>query len=329
MSKFLSLCFALMLIGLIGGAIGFRTVVHMMTGPGPLQQEKLVLIERGSGLNQIALTLEDEGVIRSRFLLILRARMEDQATALKAGEYQFAPGISVAQALNKMAEGDVYKRQVTIPEGLRSAEIVDLLNAEEMLSGEITTIPAEGSLLPDTYAYIRGDDRKTIISRMQQAMNHALQQIWEERAEGLPFESMEEALILASIIEKETGVKQEREKVAGVFTNRLSIGMPLQTDPTVIYAIILRDGSMDRPLLQRDWREVDSPYNTYQNTGLPPGPIANPGMASLRAAVNPQDHNYIFFVADGTGGHAFAETLAAHNRNVAQWRRIQRQQRAE
>ena len=327
MSRFLSVCLALVLIGLVAGAIGFRSVIHMMGIPGPLQQEKIVLIERGSGLNRIAAHLEDEGVIRSRFLLILRARMQEQAGSLHAGEYQFPPGISLTRVLDKLAGGEVYKRQVTIPEGLRSSEIVALLNARDTLSGEITDIPAEGSLLPDSYAYIRGDDRNAILARMQQAMDQAINHIWDSRDESLPLTDKQQLVTLASIIEKETGLAQEREKVSGVFINRLTIGMPLQTDPTVIYAIILRDGVMDRPLLKKDLRGVDSPYNTYLHPGLPPGPIANPGLAALRAAVNPQDHNYIFFVADGTGGHVFAETLAEHNRNVARWRQIQRRQK--
>lgn len=324
MSRFFSILLTLILIGLVGGAITFRTLIHMMDRAGPLTQEHIVLIDRGMGMSHIAARLAQQGIIDNHWLFIISARFQEKSAKLKAGEYAFPARISINAALDKMVRGDVYKRQITIPEGLRSADIVALLNNHEALSGSIDTIPDEGSLMPDSYAYIRGDSAQTLIDRMQQSMQNHLQKIWEQRSDSLPFTTPEEALILASIIEKETGVAQERQKVAGVFVNRLRIDMPLQTDPTVIYAIVLRDGQMNRPLLRKDLRDVESPYNTYRNKGLPPGPIANPGKEALLAAVNPQDHDYLFFVADGSGGHAFAKTLNEHNRNVAQWRAIQR-----
>ena len=289
--------------------------------PGPLESDITVIIESGSGVSAIARRLEEAGVIEDARLFRAAARVTEQAAKLRAGEYRFEAGISLEQTLAKLVSGETVVRKLTIPEGLTSAEIVALIEAAEGLSGEIESVPPEGSLLPETYHFAYGDSRSALIDRMQAAMQAALDELWKERAEELPISSPEEAVILASIVEKETAVAAERPQVASVFVNRLNRGMRLQSDPTVVYALTDGAGPLDRALTRQDWK-VDDPYNTYENGGLPPGPIANPGRESLRAALDPAETDYLYFVADGTGGHAFAETLAEHNRNVAKWRRI-------
>lgn len=284
----------------------------------------MVLIERGKGVASIARTLEKEGVISQPTLFKVIARFSG---TLKAGEYEFPAHASMAEVMKMMEDGEVFDRKITIAEGLTSYQIVKRLNAREDLDGEITDIPAEGSLLPDTYHFTKGESAQDKIDQMQTAMKEAIDELWETRAEDLPIKTKEEAIILASIVEKETGVAEERERVAGVFINRLRKNMPLQTDPTVIYALtkgkIQEEGKgpLGRRLLRKDLKFV-SPYNTYLNAGLPPGPIVNPGYAAIKATLNPENHDYIYFVADGTGGHAFGKTLAEHNRNVQQWRKV-------
>ncbi len=306
--------------------------LHLYQSPGPLTQEKTVMIARGAGVNAMAETLAREGVLDTTGAQIfpLAARLSDRHTALKAGEYAFAPGSSVRAVLDKLAGGDVVSRAVTLREGLTSWQVFEILRAEEALSGTLPETPApEGSLLPETYHFISGDDRNKLVVAMQDGMKKTIEELWPARADGLPFTTPEEALILASVIEKETGKPEEHRRVAGVFVNRLRAGMPLQTDPTVIYALTMGkmqdegQGPLGRRLLRKDL-EVDSPYNTYRYPGLPPGPICNPGRASIEAALNPEQHDYLYFVADGTGGHVFARTLAEHNNNVASWRTIRK-----
>jgi len=317
--------------GIVLSALGFFWAAHSFNSAGPLGEEKLVSVERGMGLNQIAAKLEDESAISNRYLFILGARFLGAASDLKAGEYQLEAAISARYIVQKMRDHDVFGRRVTIREGLTSFEIVRLLKGVEELSGEVTAIPPEGSLLPNTYDYRLDEPRSDLLARMSKNMTATIDAAWENRIEGLPFKTKKEALTLASIIEKETAVAEERRKVAGVFVNRLRRGIALQTDPTVIYAITKGahkndgKGPLGRRLLRKDL-QYDSPYNTYKYPGLPPGPIANPGKASIEAALNPESHDYIFFVADGTGGHAFGKTLAEHNANVAKWRKIRREQ---
>jgi len=318
--SFLSILF----LGCAAVAVIGGVAIHHYLSPSELSEPKLVLIERGKGVSAIAETLKEQGVISQPLLFKIAARFSD---SLKAGEYEFPTQISMAEVIHMMEEGDVFDRKITIPEGLTSYQIVKLLKAREDLSGEIIAIPKEGSLLPDTYHFVNGESRQEKINQMQVAMTTVIEELWPHRSEDLPFNTKEEALILASIVEKETGVPEERERVAGVFINRLKQGIALQTDPTIIYAITkgkIKDegkGPLGRRLLSKDL-EVDSPYNTYKNTGLPPTPIANPGYAAIKATLNPEKHDYIFFVADGTGGHAFAKTLAEHNVNVAKWRKV-------
>jgi len=290
-------------------------------GPGPLAADTAVVIPRGTGVQGIAQRLVDAGVVGYPLELVIASRLRGDGARLRAGEYMFPAGISVKDALDLIISGKVIVHRVTVPEGLTSWQIVERLRSEQALSGDIATIPADGTLLPETYQYLRDDPRADILSRMSADMEKALDLLWADRDPNLPLKSKQEAVILASIVEKETGVAAERPRVAGVFVNRLRIGMRLQSDPTIIYALSDRRGQIDRDLTRADWK-LESPYNTYVIPGLPPGPIANPGLLSLQAVLKPEAHKYLYFVADGTGGHAFAETLDEHNRNVVKWRRV-------
>ena len=308
---------------LIGTGIGYLLFSRMAAIPGPLQQNKIIYIAPGTPVNGIALQLKSEAAIDAVWVFRLQARLQAQAGTLKAGEYEIKAQASVNDILDVLRLGKTYQRQLTIPEGLMSFEIANLINAAEMMTGEIVDIPPEGSLLPDTYSYTRHENRTAFMVRLQTRMQQTVEQLWQARAENLPLKTPQEAVILASVVEKETGVASERAKVAGVFINRLRRGMPLQSDPTSIYALTEGKFRLDRALLRKDL-EIKSPYNTYQVNGLPPGPIANPGKAALEAALQPESHDYLYFVADGTGGHAFGKTLAEHNDNVARWRALQK-----
>lgn len=313
-------------------AAGFWWLSGEFTKPGPVQEPTLFVVERGMGASNISYALHQQQLIENPYIFRIGVTVVGDHTKLKAGEYEIQPGMSARDIGHMMAEGKVVERRVTIREGLTSYEIVQLLNDVENLKGEITTPPEEGTLLPQTYDYRLDEDRAEIITRLEDAMTKTIDELWEGRAANLPFDTKEEALTLASIVEKETGVAEERKRVAGVFVNRLRQGIALQTDPTVIYAITKGKhkndgkGPLGRRLLRKDL-EFDSPYNTYKYPGLPPGPIANPGRASIEAVLNPEKHDYIYFVADGTGGHMFAKTLAEHNDNVAKWRKIRREKK--
>ena len=233
--------------------------------------------------------------------------------------------------MTKIHDGDVVERRFTIPEGLTSFEIDTIISKIKDIEKTRTDIPAEGALLPGTYNYKLTETNADVLTRMELAMTQTIDELWETRAGNLPFKTKQEALTLASIVEKETGVAEERKRVAGVFINRLRQNIALQTDPTVIYALTKGQpknegkGPLGRRLLSKDL-EIDSPYNTYKYPGLPPGPIANPGRASIEAVLQPEEHNFIYFVADGSGGHIFAATLDEHNKNVAEWRKIRKSQ---
>jgi UPF0755 protein len=307
------------------GTVGAFWGALRVVAPGPLDEPVTVVIPRGSGLETIALTLDEAGVVDSPILFLYGAKLTGDGRGLKAGEYAFAPGVSIDGVLDQMRQGRTVIRRFTVPEGLTSAQVMALLKEEEALTGEVEEVPPNGSLLPETYHFSFGDSRGSIIARMRQSMDKTLADVWKDRDENLPFETPEQAVTLASVVEKETGVAAERTRVAGVFINRLKAGMKLQSDPTVIYALTDGTGELGRALTRADWR-VESPYNTYHVTGLPPGPIANPGRASLEAVLRPERHDFLYFVADGTGGHAFARSLAEHNRNVERWREVQRRQ---
>ena len=291
------------------------------TQPGPLDATRRVVVEAGMGLEGIAERLTEANVISDPLVFRIGAKLTDQATRLKAGEYEFPPGVTMQGVLDQLNTGDTVVRRLTIPEGLTSAEVVTLIEAAEGLVGEVPEIPAQGVLLPETYHYAWGDSRADLVARMRASLQAALDELWIGRADGLPLETPQQAVVLASIIEKETGVDGERALVSSVFINRLNRGMRLQSDPTVVFALTEGAGPLDRTLTRADW-QVEHPYNTYRIDGLPPGPIANPGRAALAAALAPAESDYLYFVADGTGGHAFATSLAEHNRNVARWRRV-------
>lgn len=306
---------------LAGGAL---YIVRAATKPGPLTQEVIVYITPGTSTRDISNTLKNQKIIDSFELFTGVSYWLRQEGGLQAGEYTFAPGMSLFDVIRRIQKGEVYKRHITIPEGLTTYQIVALLNADPYLSGPIEGMPAEGTLLPETYQYTRGMTRRSVMNRMEQAMRDQIQTLWSNRPSTFPLKSAHDAVVLASVVEKETGVASERSRVAGVFFNRLRLGMKLQSDPTVIYAITKGNGPLGRALTRADLQNTDSPYNTYLYAGLPPGPIANPGRDSLMAVFAPVVSDDLYFVADGTGGHAFAKTLDGHNQNVARWRAIKK-----
>lgn len=307
---------------------GWRVVLEVYRAPGPLAEERAVVIPRGASPGAIAERLREAGILDElrAAVFVPAARLTEAAGPLRAGEYAFPAGVSLAGVLEILRTAPTVQRRLTVPEGLTVAQILALLDRAEGLTGTVSEVPPEGSLLPETWAYAWGDTRESLIRRMRTAMDRALAEAWAQRAENLPLSSPREALILASIIERETAVAEERAKVAGVFVNRLRRGMPLQSDPTVIYAVSGGLGVLDRPLTRADL-DADHPHNTYRNRGLPPTPIAAPGRASLLAAVRPAETDALYFVADGTGGHVFSRTLEEHNRAVARWRAIERERR--
>jgi len=304
----------------VGGALYVGK--QRFEAPGPLNDDKVVNIPRGLGIRDIADLLAREGVIDQPWVfiggvLVLKARGD-----LKSGEYQFSKAASLADVVNTIIENKVVQHALTIPEGLTSEQIVAKLLENDALSGQIKEIPHEGTLLPETYKFTRGMARAQIIQRMQQAHLHLVQEIWEHRMADLPVKTPEQLVTLASIVEKETGKPDERSRVASVFVNRLKSKMRLQSDPTIIYGLTGGKGSLGRPILKSEI-EQPTPYNTYVIDGLPPGPIANPGRASLDAAANPARTKDLYFVADGSGGHVFSETYDAHQKNVARLRVIE------
>lgn len=294
---------------------------------GPLAEDKIVNIPRGLGLRDIADLLVREGVIDQPWLFVgsvfaLKARDE-----LKFGEYQFTREASLHDVIDTIVEGKVVQHQISLPEGLTSEQIVQRLLDSDVLTGNIREIPREGSLLPESYKFPRGTPREQVIQRMQQAQRRLVQDIWDHRMPDLPLKSPDQLVTLASIIEKETSRIDERTRVAAVFVNRLKQKVRLQSDPTIIYGLVGGKGTLGRPILESEIRQP-TPYNTYVIDGLPPGPIDNPGRASLEAAANPARTKEIFFVADGTGGHVFAETYDQHQKNVERLRGIERQQQS-
>jgi UPF0755 protein len=324
--KFLAL---LSMVVALAGAIliaAWSQLNAYLVRSGPATVETVVVLPRGAGLGQIAGTLVEAGVIDHPWLFRLAVRVLGRDRDLKAGEYAFPARATPQGVIAMLAKGETVARRLTLAEGLTVAEIFQLLENTEALEGALPPPPEEGSLLPETYFYAFGDSRVGLVRRMEDAMRETMDELWSQRAEGLPFRTRREALILASIVDKETGVADERDKVAAVFINRLRRGMRLQADPTVIYGLTEGDGALGRELSRRDW-EHGSAYNTYQIDGLPPGPIGNPGRASIEAVLRPAEVDYLYFVANGSGGHAFARTLAEHNRNVAQWRKLKNGER--
>jgi UPF0755 protein len=287
--------------------------------PGPLTENKTVIIPHGTSTHEIATALSASGVIRNPLIFRMAAKLT-QANSLKAGEYEFTPRQSIADVMLMMHEGHSVVHMFTVAEGLTSAEVINALRNNPSLTGDVA-MPAEGSLLPESYRYSYGDSRSMMISRMQKGLQDALNDLWPNRDPAIPLQTPEQAVVMASIIEKETGKVAERPRIAGVFYNRLRTNMKLQSDPTVIYAITLANGPLNRELAHDDLAFV-SPYNTYTIDGLPPQPICNPGRAALDAALHPEQNEFLYFVADGTGGHVFSKDLATHNQNVTKWNAV-------
>lgn len=285
---------------------------------GPLLNVVNVVVPKGASLNTVALKLEEAQVIDKAWLFKILARVNGLDKHLKAGEYQFEPGVSLKQAMDKISKGEVFLRKITIPEGLTSGQIMYLIATYPGLEGEVDIDVKEGELLPETYSFELGASRNSVILQAKAAMKKTLEEAWAERDDDLPIKNISDLLTMASIIEKETGIADERPLVASVFLNRLRKGMRLQTDPTVIYAITEGETSFGRSLKKKDLK-IDSPYNTYLNYGLPPGPICNPGREAIMAAAHPAQSDFLYFVADGKGGHRFAKSLSEHNRNVKAW----------
>lgn len=320
MRRFIFLSFLILfLAGITGGGLFVWGYAHY-TRPGPTVSETTVVIPTGSGVEAIANTLAQSGVVSDPLVFRLGVRLGGIDKALKAGEYAFPQGVSAMGAAEVLISGKTVIRRLTIAEGLTSRQVHRQLSATSGLSEDIQ-VPGEGTILPETYHFSFGDSRADMVRRMTRAMDKTLNELWASRAKGLPLKNKAEALVLASIVEKETGLRVERARVAGVFINRLRMGMRLQSDPTVVYGLNEGAGPLGRPLSRADLKG-DTPYNTYTIDGLPPVPICNPGLAAIRSVLNPLKTDEIYFVADGNGGHAFARTLKEHNRNVAKWRKI-------
>jgi UPF0755 protein len=300
---------------MIGAGVAYYYGKQTIEAPGPLQEDKIVNIPARAGMADIADTLQREGVIDSNrwafigAVLALKARSE-----LKPGEYLFQKNASLRDVIGTMVDGKVVQHSVTLPEGLTN----------DIFTGSVREIPREGTLLPETYKFPRGTMRDQVVQRMQQAQKRVLAEIWEHRSPDVPLKTPQELVTLASIVEKETSKPDERSRVAAVFVNRLRQKIKLQSDPTIIYGLVGGKGTLGRPIKRSEIAQP-SPYNTYVIDGLPPGPISNPGRASLEAAANPARTRDLYFVADGTGGHAFTETYDQHQKNVAKLRAMEKQ----
>jgi UPF0755 protein len=298
------------------------------SAPGPVAKhgsETIVMIKPGSGLRGVSEALDEAGVITRPWLFQVGVRFSGKTSALRAGEYAIPSRASMHDIMDLLVSGHSIEHKLTIAEGLTSAMAFDLVKADPVLEGEAGAMPPEGSLLPETYLFVRGTTRGELLARMQKGQEELLDKLWAGRAKGLPLKSKTQALILASIVEKESGIAAERRHIASVFVNRLRIGMRLQSDPTIIYGIT-KGYPLGRRIKQS---EIDAatPYNTYVIAGLPPQPICNPGKDAIAAVLDPAESKDLYFVADGTGGHVFAATIEEQAKNVAKWRRIHAQQR--
>ena len=312
----------LALLGFAALALAGLVFAWSLMGSATIVRETNFAIPAGASVAAVADKLEAEGLITSASGFVLQARVFGSDAPIQAGEFRLTPGMSQGDILAAFQSGDVIRRFVTIPEGMPSILVWERLMAEELLTGAVP-VPPEGSILPDTYAFERGQSRASLVEQMQAAMDTALAEEWAKRAPGIAVGTMREALILASIVEKETGKAEERRMVAGLYSNRVRTGMLLQADPTIIYPIT-KGKPLGRRIRQSEIAAVNG-YNTYTRIGLPDGPITNPGRDSIAAVLNPAPTSALFMVADGTGGHWFADTLEEHNANVARWYAIRRE----
>ena len=312
----------LLAAGLLALALVAALFAQSFLGEATIEQETPFVIPAGSSLSAVADKLEDEGLITSAKGFLLNARVFGSSDPIQAGEFLLTPDMGQGDILDAFQSGDVIRRFITIPEGMPSILVWEKLMAEELLKGEVD-VPLEGTILPDTYAYERGQDRAEILGEMQAAMDKFLAEAWARRGPNIAVETMREALTLASIVEKETGTPGERRTVAGLYSNRLKTGMRLQADPTIIYPIT-KGKPLGRRIRQSEIAAVND-YNTYSMTGLPKAPITNPGREAIAAVLNPAKTDARYMVADGTGGHAFAQTLDEHNRNVEKWFALRRE----
>lgn len=307
---FLILCFA--------AALAWHTVNQALFKPLSYQKPIIFELPKGSSAQKVAAELVRQNLAPHPVLALLAMRFYHFDTRLKAGEYLLEPKMSLKEILEKLTSGKVIMHRLTLPEGLTTAQILSLIANNHLLSGSVTEQADEGDLLPETYTFAKGDPKNTIVQKAKKQMQKTLRKVWQQRDTNIPLQNEKELLILASLIEKETGINAERGKVASVFYNRLNINMPLQTDPTVIYALTGGQTILNRPLKRKDL-EIESPYNTYKNSGLPPTPICNPGTQAIQAAAHPETTPYFYFVADGNGGHRFAKSLTEHNQNIRLW----------
>ncbi|MEQ1551271.1 endolytic transglycosylase MltG [Sphingorhabdus sp.] len=311
---------------LIAGGLLFLIIagnfVYGWNAAGPLAKETAVLIKPGASIRSAAEQLEDIGAIKSADAFINRARIFGASSTIKVGEFLIPARASNSEILSILTGGKTVQRMVTVPEGMPSIMVFERLMANARLTGEIP-VPAEGSVLPDSYAFEKGETRAAVVARMQAAMQEAIDDLWPKRSKDTVVKTPQEAVTLASIVEKETSRKSELKMVAGVYSNRLTKGMMLQADPTIIYPIT-KGKPLGRRIRQSEISSVND-YNTYSMVGLPKGPIANPSKAAIEAVLNPQKTEALFFVADGTGGHVFANTLEEHNANVEKWYAIRRE----
>ncbi|MDV3456254.1 endolytic transglycosylase MltG [Sphingomonas sp. HF-S4] len=311
---------AILVVLLLVVAAGFG-VLQLWAGSGPSRANMTVLVPQGASLSQAAAELEKAGAIRSAGQFVLLSRLLGGGKSIKAGEYRVPAGLSQSDLLKMLQGGQTLQRFVRVPEGTPSIVVYETLMKAPQLDGPVS-VPAEGSVLPDSYAYNRGDTRQAVLDRMQKAMDAYLAKAWERRKPGIAVQTPQEALTLAAIVEKETSKPEERRTVAAVYSNRLRTGMMLQADPTIIYPIT-KGKPLGRRILQSELRAKNA-YNTYAMTGLPAGPIANPGKESIDAVLDPAQSSALYFVADGTGGHVFADTLEQHNANVQKWYALRR-----
>jgi UPF0755 protein len=311
-----------LVLAVLGAGLAALVLAWVFLGSATITKDTSFTIPAGASVGAVADKLEAEGLISSAPGFILQARVFGSDAPIQAGEFLLTPGMSQGDILAAFQSGDVIRRFVTIPEGMPSILVWERLMAEPLLTGDIS-VPPEGSILPDTYAFERGQSRAQLIAQMQAAMDRALAEEWAKRSSGIAVDTMRDALILAAIVEKETGKPEERRMVAGLYSNRVRTGMKLQADPTIIYPIT-KGKPLGRRIRQSEIAAVNG-YNTYTRVGLPEGPITNPGRASIAAVMNPKDTTALFMVADGTGGHWFASTLAEHNANVAKWYAIRRE----